>query len=136
MNERELIIEILEKYFPDECDLAGPTNLQKIAEGNADFVRAEYGSNLDTTQVLAILASVAGFLNSTFSIYKNWGTGKPPDKAELKDAVEATVKIPPEISAEDLEKIYVYILHRLETDSASTAPPHSSEKTDVSGGDA
>lgn len=133
MHERELVNEVLEKFFPDECDLAGPTNVRKIAGGNAEVVRAEYGANLDLTQVIAILASVAGVINNALSIYKNWEGAKPPDKGELISATaESAGKASAAVGPDEMEKIYEYVLRRLQEGAArgQTAPAEEEKPVD------
>jgi hypothetical protein len=122
VSERALVIEVLEKFFPDECDLAGPANVRKVAEGNAEFVRAEYGANLDLTQVLTILAPVAVIINNAISAYKNSGR-----EAARQQGVEGSGGVGlqplPGVTADQLEVIYEYVLRRLQEGGAAPAPP-------------
>lgn len=134
MNEQVLIAEVLEKYFPDECALAGPANVRKIAEGYVKFVRTEHGANMDLTQVLTILAAVAGILNNALSVYKNWGGSKPPEITELRKAVESASGIPPSVKPDELEKIYEYVLLRFRAVSSVSDKPASAEETEPAGG--
>lgn len=133
MNEQALIAEVLEKYFPDECALAGPANVRKIAEGDVKFVRTEHGANMDLTQILTILAAVVGILNNALSVYKNWGGSKPPEKTELREAVEAASGIPPTVKPDELEKIYEYLLQRLRAAGNISDKPASAEEPESAG---
>jgi hypothetical protein len=133
MNEQVLIAEVLEKHFPDECALAGPANVRKIAEGDVKFVRTEHSADMDLTQVLTILAAVAGILNNALSVYKNWGGSKPPEKTELREAVEATSNIPSGVKPDELEGIYEYLLQRLRATGNRSDKPTSAEVPEAAG---
>ena len=71
MDEQSLVIKILEEVFPDECDIAGPSNVRHLAAGSRESVRVDGGSSLDMAQVLSELQSVVVILYGSIAIFQS-----------------------------------------------------------------
>lgn len=119
MDKSTLIIELLEEYWSDECDAAGSSNVQDIAEGNVTYESAEGGSYLDLTEVLTILAAAATFVRHTIDIYetlkKKWN--KKPQDTDLKSEMTARNLEPEEIDKATRNKVYKAVSKKLENES-------------------
>ena len=92
MNNNKYIAEVLEHLFPDECDFAGPANIELLAAGPVEIVRTEHGSNIDLSEIIIMLAGSATFIKNTIDIYKAIAKARStrPKALELKEAVEPT----------------------------------------------
>jgi hypothetical protein len=69
MSDILLITELLKENFPVECETAGPTNLQDIAEAEVGFEPTEYGSHMDLQSAIGTLVIAATFIKSAIEIY-------------------------------------------------------------------
>ena len=120
MTHEALLSDTLQKFFSDECDLAGPTNVRDIVRGDVEFVRTKYGSNFDLSHVLTFLATMTGFVSGIISIAEksarlinSWRTSK-----ELQQEVRTSLALPPGIDEKLFAEICNYVQEKLETEKA------------------
>jgi hypothetical protein len=118
MSKTKLIIELLETHLPDECDIAGKTNVEDIASSSVRFVRAEHGAYLDLTDVLRTLAEATSFISSAFTIYLGLVTilgGRVPTLEEFKERVRSSVRPADSLNEEKRDKLIEDILRKGES---------------------
>jgi hypothetical protein len=70
MNDQEIVIKVLEEFYPDECDIAGPANVRRLAAGTTESIRVNGGSYLDMGQVIGDLSTAVVFITGTLSILR------------------------------------------------------------------
>lgn len=116
MKQSTYIISLLEKYWPDECDAAGDTNINDIVEGDVVYESAKGGSYIDLELVITVLVGATEFIKNTISIYKYLKEkyGKPPTHDEIenelskKESIESSStqeEIPPETKQRVIESV-------------------------------
>lgn len=115
MDKSALIFEILEKYWTDECDAVGPTNVEDIVEGEVSYESAEGGSYIDLGEVITILAAAATFIRNVIDIYKSLEQDKKkfPDDEDLKLEARKKKLESEDIDEETKNKIYKEISEKL-----------------------
>lgn len=124
MTRTELIVDLLETHLPDECDIAGKTNVEDVASGSVQFLRAEHGAYLDLSDVLRTLAEVANFASSALTIYFGLAQlleGRRPQLDELKERVQSSLKTPDGLSEETRDKLLADIVLKGESISQETS---------------
>lgn len=124
MENSETVREILQAFMVDECEIVGPANLNAILAGQTNLVRTEFGNNLDLSETIAFLASVAAFLDHAISIAKiRWKGGSATDSHQQSRPEAGTP--PAGIDAATLDAIYRHILERVQAaqPTSSTNPP-------------
>ena len=65
-----LTIYLLQRYYPDECELAGPANVRAVAAGSSTILKPQSGYGLDLGEILTTLAAVVTFINHSIAIIK------------------------------------------------------------------
>ena len=106
MEHTDFVIELLEQLWPDECDLAGDSNLRDLVSGEVEFKSVFGASNISLEGALTVLASAVTIIKSTLEIYESLKKklGKKPSAeaivAEQAKSAEAAdpraVRIDPE----------------------------------------
>lgn len=117
MNNEEVKFNILTLYFADECEIAGLSNVDAISKGTLTLIQAKHGANMPIMEILASLAAIASFIDSTISIIEAWIKVRSKDtltsgKEEVSKIVESSITPPPGIDAHTLNQIYSYILKK------------------------
>lgn len=82
MDQQAFVISVLEEFYPDETDIAGPANVRRLAAGARESIRMDGGSSLDMAQVLGELQSVVIILYASIAALQSLrrsspGAGKP-----------------------------------------------------------
>ena len=120
MTDSEIIISTLEENLPLECDIAGVSNVEDIADSaiskNLQFENVEDTSRIDLDTTITVLSSAAGLAAQLIQLYRDWKETKKtnPEAKDLKDKVDDSV-----ISGLDekvVEKICNTILDKLKSD--------------------
>jgi hypothetical protein len=116
----------LDECFPNECDIAGPSNLAEMLQGTTEVVRLQYGSNMDLTQALTALLAAVAFLDSAIAIYEILRQSRSalPSAVELEEAVSRDAKNSAELDKEDRCRICEALLRLLREPSAREEPPN------------
>ncbi len=119
-EKTELKIEILEQYFPDECEIVGASNIKPIAEGSREFIETEYGVNMPIMEVVALIVTIVGFIDSILSVIERLIKlrSKRITSEEVVMDVKSSVDLPEELDQETIEKICDYVLKRLQEKDA------------------
>ena len=82
--------EMLEKVFPDYCDIIGPKNLNKVCQDDSvQLVKAEKGSNMMFSDIIITLFQAVDFLNNALGVY----TTLSKKEAEPRTIVNNTIQI-------------------------------------------
>lgn len=105
MLESDFKLEILEKYFPDECEIMGPTYLEEIIHNKVDYDSAEGGSYIDLEVIIAVLVGAVELIEKGIKAY-NFLKEKRKDKLtckEIEEKTESMLILPSEIN-DDLRK--------------------------------
>jgi hypothetical protein len=69
MERVDFITELLEQLWPDECDLAGDSNIRDLVLGDVEFKRVFGASNISLEGALTVLASAVTVIKTTIEIY-------------------------------------------------------------------
>lgn len=115
MDTTALKQEILEEYFPDECDLIGESNVEAIVKGTQKSIQTEYGSNVTIMEVVAIVVAVVTFLDSLLAIIDSLSQRflRKPTQKEVLIEVKQTIKLPDAVDQKTLEEVCTHILIRI-----------------------
>jgi hypothetical protein len=70
MNEVQFVVGTLDKYWATECDIAGPSNVRDLAEGEIEIEPVEGGHFLDLVATLTLLSTAATFIKESIEIYR------------------------------------------------------------------
>lgn len=121
MKKEEITLDILKSYFPDECEIAGSSNVEAISKGSMTFVHAEHGVNMPIMEIVTTLATIASFVASVIAIIEAWVKmrSNKPSVEEINKAVESSIKLPAEIDAHILNQIYSHILKKVQEEIES-----------------
>jgi len=119
-EKTELKMEILEQYFPDECEIVGASNIKPIAEGSREFIETEYGVNMPIMEVVALIIAIVGFIDSILSVVERLMKlrSKRITSEEVVIDVKNSVDLPEELDQKTIEKICDYVLKRLQEKDA------------------
>lgn len=120
MTDSEIIISALEENLPLECDIAGTSNVEDIADSaiskNLQFKNVEETSRIDLDTTITVLSSAAGLAAQLIQLYRDWKETEKanPEAKDLKDKVDDSI-----ISGLDekvVEKICNTIIDKLKSD--------------------
>ena len=62
--------ELLQNFFPEECYMIEPENLDLIVSKDVEIKRSDYGSNLDMFEVFTILVGALSLVDNTINIIR------------------------------------------------------------------
>lgn len=89
MDQQAFIISILEEFYPDETDIAGPANVRRLAAGAEESIRMDGGSSLDMAQVLGELQSVVIILYASIAALQSLRSVPAAGKPQQVERTEA-----------------------------------------------
>lgn len=95
MNEHKIVTALLQKYWSNEYEMAGPANIRDIIDGYDDFETAEGGSYIDLTTTLAIVSVVVAGIQTILQVYSllKERNKEAPTAAEIKVYINNTFNI-------------------------------------------
>lgn len=119
MTKQDLIAEILETHFADECDIAGPTNVEKIIKGITKATQAQYGRDMNIGDATSVLIQCIGFINDIISlaILLKGKQNTPPSVPQLKESAESLESFgtfPSELKVRVGDDVYTYVLEKIQ----------------------
>lgn len=81
-SEKLLILNVLKKIAPLECDIVGTTTLERIIAGY-EFKEFSGGHHMDISETIGLLGGIASIIQITI-IAGQWGRKKVKDKTREK----------------------------------------------------
>ncbi|MBA4319042.1 MAG: hypothetical protein C0412_11645 [Flavobacterium sp.] len=93
MDEAVFVDKVIHMYFPFECEIVGPTNVEDIISGSANFIAPTNSSNMDLAETLQLLAVATSFIKIVIDIYNLLRKDKKslPTKYEISVHIEQKI---------------------------------------------
>ncbi len=112
MEQQKTTYDALKEILPNECLIAGESNVTAIAAGPVEIVRAHGGSNFDIHSILEILAAASELLYNMYEIISKYKTEHGTLEHQLKALIDKSKddRLTPEIK----EQLRPFLLTTLE----------------------
>lgn len=119
MNVSQIKLRVLEKYYPDECEIVGSSNIEAITNGSHTVIETSHGSNMAIMEIVAVVVAVVSFIDALLSVIERLTkikSGKLTAE-EVVVIVRKEVKPEEEIDEDNLEEICQYILTMIQQEN-------------------
>jgi hypothetical protein len=110
-NNNQVILDILHKFWSEECEIVGLSNVEDIVNGDVEFEQAEGGHYIDFGEILILLATAAAFAKDSIELVEmaKRRLGREPTHIELIQEASSRKLEPEGIEPTKREAIYEYL---------------------------
>jgi hypothetical protein len=93
-DDDEQIEELLRRYWPAACALAGPALVSDVIAGGVDFASPRYGALIDASHPVEVVSRAVDFLRRCLSRYASLRDSlqRQPTATEVRDATSGDAR--------------------------------------------
>jgi hypothetical protein len=115
MDKNFLIRETLLKFFPNECEMVGDSNLDYIASGSIEVIKTQGGANFDLTPIFYALINWSTLISNFITAYGFLKTKKEtsPSVSQINIEITNNISIDNNISTEQKIEVFEHLLAEL-----------------------
>ena len=112
--ENDTVVSLLNEFYPAECDIVGPTNVQDVADG-VEFVSPEHASAMDLSDAIGTLVIATTFIKTVIDIFVALKTElkRKPKTEEIEIKISAPKEIIQKIDEKTRKKLIAEIIKKL-----------------------
>ena len=104
--EKDMVVSLLNEFYPAECEMAGPTNVQDVVDG-AEFISPEHASAMDLSDAIGTLIIATTFIKTVVDIFVALKTElkRKPKVEEIEIKISVSKEIIQKLNEKSRKKI-------------------------------